>query len=951
MTGLAPARLRCEYRIEPLGIQVAQPRLSWIVESDERRQRQTAYQVLVADSREALDRDVGALWDSGRVETDDTATVYAGRALGSRQACYWTVRVWDREGRPSGWSAAARWTMGLLSAGDWRARWIGHDAPYAPLAGGAHAPARRSGRSAPRPDVLTLLRFAKRLVPRSLRWPVRKLVLRLARRLLTRRFARFDPVLVPCPYLRKPFAAPPPARATLYASALGIYEVHLNGRRVGDDYFVPGWTDYDRRVYYQTYDVTPLLHEGPNIIGAVVADGWYSGYVGPHGERCHYGVQPRLLVQLEIVGADGSTTTVATDPTWKATTGPHLEADFLMGETYDARKELDGWSEPGYDDTAWSAVAVDARPAPRLEAMPHPPVRRLAELRPVRMSTPTPGRYVYDMGRNFAGWVRLRVRGDAGTRVVLRFGERLNPDGTLYRTNLRHARATDTYVLRGAGDEAWEPRFTYHGFQYVELTGYPGTPDLETLTGIVAHSALLPAGEFRCSSELINTLHENIVWTQRANFVDIPTDCPRRDERLGWLGDAQVIARTALYNMDAASFFTKWLVDVADAQSVDGAYPDVAPRVRPTQDGSPAWADAGVIVPWTLYWFTGDPRVIETHYERMKTWVEYVRAGNPDLLWTRRTANNNGEWLAVDTRTPRAVLATAYFAYSTALLAKMAAAIGRADDAARYDVLSHAIKRAFTEAFVAPDGRIDGDTQTGYVLALHFELVPQALRARVARRLVDAIERAGGHLTTGFFGTAYLAPVLTANGYLDVAYRLLLKETLPSWGYCIRHGATSVWERWDGWTEEKGFQDPLMNSFSHYAFGSIGEWLVAAVAGIETDGPGFRRIVIRPRPGGGLGHARAHYESVNGRIAVAWRVEAGDFVLDVTIPANTRATLFVPTRDPDSLTEGGRSLRGATDIEAAGIEDGAVALKVGSGRYAFRAAAPTASQAPAAGPA
>ena len=927
MTALAPTYLRCEYRVDPLGIDVVTPRLSWILESDQRSERQTAYQVLVADSREALDSGGATLWDSGVVETDATRVVYAGRTLGSREACHWKVRVWDRDGRPSGWSAPAVWTMGLLAPEDWRARWIGYDAPYAPLTG-----------KAPRLRLQMLIVLAKRLMPSSLRWLIRKRLGPVVHAILTRRFAHFTPLLVPCPYVRKDFTVPAPGRATLYASALGIYELHLNGRRVGDDFFTPGWTDYSRRVYYQAYDVTPLLREGPNAIGAIVADGWYSGYVGSQGERCHYGVHPRLLVQLEITNADGSTTTIATDPTWRATTGPHLEADLLMGETYDARNELGGWTEPGYDAAAWSAVTVDAPLAPKLEAMPHPPVRRLKELKPVRMWAPAPRSHVYDMGRNFAGWVRLRVRGDAGTRIVLRFGERLNPDGTLYTANLRRARSTDTYVLKGAGDETWEPRFTYHGFQYVELTGHPGTPDLETITGIVAHSALPPAGEFGCSSELVNSLYENIVWTQRANFVDIPTDCPQRDERLGWLGDGQVFARTASYNMDVAAFLGKWLLDIADAQTSAGAYPDVAPRVRPTREGSPGWADAGVIVPWTLYRVYADERVVGAHFERMKTWIEYIREANPGLLWTKRTAGNNGEWLAMDDRTPKAVLATAYFAYSTSLVAKLAAALGRREDAARYDVLARAIKRAFTEAFVAPDGRIDGDTQTGYVMALHCDLVPETLRARVARRLVDAIERAGDHLTTGFFGTAYLAPVLTANGYLDVAYRLLLNETFPSWGSCIRRGATSLWERWDGWTEEKGFQDPIMNSFCHYAFGTIGEWLFTTVAGIDTEGPGFRRIIIRPRPGGALKHAWARYRSVSGLIAVSWRIEADTFALDVTIPANTSATVFVPTRDPESVTEGGRAVRDATDVRLAGTDGDAVKLSVGSGHYTFRAA-------------
>lgn len=938
MKKLTPTYLRCEYRVNPLGVDVVQPRLSWILESDERNQHQTAYRVLVADSREALEQDVGILWDSGRVETDHTTPLYGGQGLKSRQRCYWKVRVWDCERKSTDWSPAAFWTMGLLEREQWQAQWIGYDAPYAAVLRSGHVAIHEAAKPSLATRLFLVAKWlARRIAPASAWRGGNKILTRITHFIVMRRFARFEPVLPPCPYLRKEFTSGKPLRATLFASALGIYEVHVNGRRVGDDYFAPGWTDYNRRVYYQTYDVTSLLHEGENAMGAILSDGWYSGYIGPKGRRCYYGVHPRLAVRLEIEYADGSNATVLTDSTWKATTGPHLEADFLKGETYDARKELTAWTQPGYDDAAWTPVAIATGITASLQAMPHPPIRRLAEIKPIRMSAPKPGRYVYDMGRNFAGWVRLKVSGKAGTRVVLRFAERLNPDGTLYTANLRGARATDTYILKGAGEEEWEPRFTYHGFQYVELMGYPGTPDLETITGIVAHSAVPTAGWFDCSNGMVNALYENILWTQRANFIDIPTDCPQRDERLGWLGDAQVFARTATYNMDLLSFFSKWLVDVADAQSEEGAYPDVAPRCVATQDGAPGWADAGIICPWTVYWVYGEERIVEKHYARMKKWIEYIREANPDLLWARRNGHDHGEWLAMDAGTPRMLLATAYFAYSTSLLARMASAIGQAEDATKYTALSAEIKRAFNTAFVAADGRVNGDTQTGYALALHFDLLPEGSRGRSARLLVDAIERADGHLSTGFFGTAYLALALTANGYLDTAYQLLLNETCPSWGYWIRHGATSVWERWDGWTEEKGFHIPIMNSFSHYALGAIGEWLIATVAGIDTEGPGFKRIVIHPRPGGGLTHARAHYDSINGRISTHWRIEGGRFCLDVTIPANTTATVFLPTRHAESLTEDGRPVTRAGEIEIAGIEDGRVVLKIGSGRYRFSA--------------
>ena len=436
---------------------------------------------------------------------------------------------------------------------------------------------------------------------------------------------------------------------------------------------------------------------------------------------------------------------------------------------------------------------------------------------------------------------------------------------------------------------------------------------------------------------MVNKLYDNIVWTQRANFVDIPTDCPQRDERLGWLGDAQVFARTATYNMDLASLLGKWLVDVADAQSPEGTYPEVAPRWPGTRGGTPGWADGGIICPWIVYQVYGDRGVIEKHYDGMKQWIEYLREANQGLLWTNRTGHDLGDWLALDEGTPKDVLATAYFAYDSSLLARMAAVIGRTQDAQDYERLSQAIGAAFRRAYLAPDGRVKGGTQTCYALALHFGLVPEALRRGAAARLIEAIGARNGHLSTGFFGTAYLMYALSANEHLDSAYRLLLNDTFPSWGYWIRQGATSLWERWDGWTEEAGFQAPVMNSFCHYAFGSVGEWLLTTVAGIDTEGPGFKRLVVHPRPGGGLTYAKAHYDSVNGRAATYWRIEGEVFHLDVVIPTNTTATVFVPARDVESVTEGGQPVTAVEDIEVKGIEDHSVVLRVGSGRYRFRA--------------
>jgi alpha-L-rhamnosidase len=747
--------------------------------------------------------------------------------------------------------------------------------------------------------------------------------------------------LPPCPYLRTTFALPRPVRrARLYATARGVYELRLNGRRAGDAVLAPGWTDYGHRIQYQTYDVSDLLSAGDNALGAILGTGWYAGYIGWHGENKHYGVRPELLVHLIVEHDDGSTTTVVSDESWRVATGPIRYSDLLMGESYDARAELPGWDLPGYDDRGWQPVTAEPRDDVLLVADRAEPVRVIAELPPRSIAQRPPDLAIVDLGQNITGWVRLRVRGPAGTTVRLRFGERLNPDGTLYIENMRTAHQTDFYTLRGGDDETYEPRFTFHGFQYVEVTGYPGELTTDAITGRVVGSDLPTTGDFRCSNDMVNQLQRNIVWGQRGNFLSVPTDCPQRDERLGWLGDAQVFVRTSCFNAAAAPFWTKWLTDVADARSPEGAFPDVAPRLIVTTDGAPAWGNAGVIVPWTLYQCYGDRRLIEEHYEAMAAWLTYLQDANPDLLWTNRRGNDYGDWLAVGESTPKDLIGTAFFAQDARLLARMARAIGRTDDGARYDDLFARITSAFRAAYVDDTGRVAGDSQTAYALALAMDLLPSALRPAAARHLVANIARHDWHLTTGFVGVSHLCPVLTEAGYGDVAYRLLLNETFPSWGYMIARGATTMWERWDGWTEERGFQTPQMNSFNHYAFGAIGDWLYRYVAGIDLDPdrPGYEHVVVRPFPGGGLTHAGASYRSVRGLVASEWRRDGDTFLLTATIPANSTATVLVPTTSPASVTlvDEPTSTDDPSAPTVVGSDDERVTFGVGSGRYLFR---------------
>ena len=520
---------------------------------------------------------------------------------------------------------------------------------------------------------------------------------------------------------------------------------------------------------------------------------------------------------------------------------------------------------------------------------------------PAKITEPRPGVFVFDLGQNFAGFARLSVRGPVGRKITLRFAEVLNPDGTISTKNLRGARATDTYITNGEGDEFWQPRFTYHGFRYVEVTGHPGKPHNDTITGVVIGSNTPPAGSFECSNPMVNRLYENIVWTQRANFMSVPTDCPQRDERLGWMGDAEAFCRAATYNADVAAFFTKWLVDVDDAQTPGGEFADVSPRIVDLGGGVAAWADAGVICPWTIYQVYGDRRLLERHYPAMARWIEYCRRNSKDLL---RPAKGYGDWLSIEAETPKDVLATAYFAHSTELTAMAAKELGKTEDAKRYEGLFDEIKQAFNKAYVAPDGRIKGNTQTCYALALAFHLLPYEKRAAAAQYLGDDIKARGGHLSTGFVGTSQLMPVLSNNGYNATAYRLLLADTFPSWGYTIGSGATTIWERWDGWTAQKGFQDPGMNSFSHYAFGAVGQWMFQRAAGIDTAGPGFHDLLIDPQPDASLRWVKASYDSLEGRIGVKWQTAGKKLLVDVELPANTHARIRFPVSGSTTVEKG-----------------------------------------------
>lgn len=887
---LIPRYLTCEHRLNPLGIGVRRPRLSWTLVTDDphlRDARQTAYQIQVTT---ALD-DGAPVWDSGKVISDQSVLVrYAGPELKSAQRCYWRVRVWDADDRPSDWSEPAWWEMGLLDVADWHARWI--------------TPHNDGDLSQPQP----------------------------------------------CPLLRREFVLDGDVRsARIYATSLGLYELHLNGRRVGDAQLTPGWTSYRKRLQYQTYDVTDLLAQGSNAIGAILADGWYRGNIGFEGRRNFFGDRLALLLQLRVVYADGREALIVSDEQWRTAESPIRMAEIYHGETYDARLEQPGWDHPGFDDGAWRSVHILDHPKDILIAQIGPFVRCHEALEPVRIFTSPAGETIADLGQNMVGWVRLRVRGEAGMTVTLRHAEVLDQEGNFYTANLRSARQTVQYTLKGGGEEVYEPRFTFMGFRYVKIEGWPGELTPSDLTGIVVHSDIPPIGTFECSNPLINQLQHNIVWGQKGNFVDVPTDCPQRDERLGWTGDAQVFIRTACFNRDVAAFFTKWLGDLAADQQPDGRVPHVVPDVLSSDvgnlaGGSAAWADAAVICPWTIYLCYSDRDILEAQYDSMARWVNFMREQAGDrYLWT--TGFHFGDWL--DYRGPNPLLptpvtnneliATAFFAYCASLMHKIARVLGRQSDAEMYGQLFDKIKAAFNAEFVTPNGRVGAGSQTAYVLALHFDLLPEKLRPLAAQRLADEVRKADYHLTTGFVGTPYLCHVLTRFGYLDLAYELLNQESYPSWLYPVRKGATTIWERWDGIKPDGSFQDAGMNSFNHYAYGAIGDWLYRVVAGIEVDPdqPGYKHVLIQPRPGGGLTHVRASLRSPYGYLAVAWQLTADDFRLQVTLPPNSRATVSIPASRLAEVTESGKRLRHAPGLHAAKVKGDRVVVEIGSGHFEF----------------
>lgn len=875
--------LICEYKINPASVDVVNPRLSWKLISRKRNVRQTGYEIRVGTNAPALIKGRNLVWSTGKVVSDQSVHIYyGGPPLSSRQKVYWQVRVWNNKNEVSPWSMINSWKMGLLKPEDWSAHWIqSNDA--ADTTGGAS------------------------------------------------------------PMFRKVFMLAHKVKAAhLYISAHGLYEAQLNGKKIGDDYFAPGFTSYNKRLQYQVYDVTSGLQRGLNAFGVTLGDGWYRGYTYDRKKNV-YGKKLALLFQLEVLYTNGKRQVFVSDKSWKVAYGPIRSSSFFDGEVYDANREKRGWTMPAYKDDNWQPVKQNDLIKDHLIAAAGPPVKKQERFVPLKVLTTPEGDRVVDFGQNLVGWVQFNLKGKAGDTLRLFHAEVLDQKGNFYTKNLRTAKQEITYIFRGDSLETYEPHFTFQGFRYLKIAGYSGPVDSTNVVAYALYSDMDQTGKFSTSNPLVNQLQHNILWGQKGNFIDIPTDCPQRDERLGWTGDAQVFCRTATFNMDVAGFFTKWLKDLSADQIKGGAVPYVIPNVLDsTYSAASGWSDVATIAPWNIYLAYGDKQVLRQQYESMKAWVTYIQQHSRNNLWD--TGNHFGDWLfyaGTDyedgaAHTDKNLIAQAFYAHSTQLLINAARILDKEDDVKKYIQLLINIKKAFMSEYVTPNGRMISGTQTSYVLALNFDLLPENLRESAAKRLVQNIDGYDGHITTGFLGTPYICHVLTRFGYTDRAYDLLMNESYPSWLYPVKNGATTIWERWDGIKPDKSFEDPGMNSFNHYAYGAIGDWMYAVIAGINMDesAPGFHRMIIAPHPGGRLTHAAGELETQYGRIRSAWSVNEGKISIDITVPPNTTAQIVLPLVAGD-VTEGGASINTIKDLGNIKNNGDDIHLNAGSGSYHF----------------
>jgi len=891
---LVPAKLRCEYLDNPLGIDAAHPRLSWIDASSVRGDRQTAYRILVATDEGLLRKGRGDLWDSGKVGSDQTAQVsYAGCTLDSGERAWWSVQTWDKDGDPSSWSPPAFWETGLLAPGDWHGVWIARS-PYE----GVNAASR-----------------------------------------------------LPTPLLRRSFDLRGKVkRARAYILGLGYFELSVNGQRIGDHLLDPGYTAYDHRILYVTHDISSALHPGENAIGVALGNGWYDmPTVTKFGsERAPWRGTPRLLIEVQIEMTDGRTVTIDSDPSWKTSDSPVTFSSVYGGETYDARLEQPGWDRPGFDDKNWQqALPVDA-PRGKIVAQAMVPIALDQTIRPVAVTQPAPGVYLFDAGQDLSGNAEIALSGPAGTTVTLRYAEELTPDGRLNQAVLRDVVnhgppgqpfQTENYVLRGKGFEHWHSRFDYNGFRYVEVTGAPGPLTADNLTFRFFHSAAPKVSSFECSNPLLNKIWQSGRWSYLSNLMGIPTDCPQR-EKNGWTGDAQIAAEQGLFYADGITVYEKWMNDIADTQRESGLFSEVVPTAGYYGygvGGSPAWDSAFFLIPWYLYQYYGDSTALRSHYG------EYINYIN-NLLDRRRDGifdTGRPDWAPWKTRTPSGVTDMGYLYRDVRIVGATARLLGRTKDAEDSDKLANDIRLAFNKAYYHPDtGSYANGSQTALGCALYQGIVEPQNETRVMDNLVRNIMQDNqGHLDFGFLGAQYVLNTLTDHERADVAYTMVNQKTQPGWGWWIEQGATSLWEDWRGGDADGGIGG---HSRDHTFFGDVNAWMMKTLAGINPDpaAPGFKHIFIKPNPVGDLTWAKGSYDSVRGLITSEWHKEDNILWLSVTIPANTTATVFLPADAAETVRENGKPLAGAGGDKLTRFDAGSAEIEIGSGHYEFTSARP-----------
>jgi alpha-L-rhamnosidase len=894
MTPRPPVRLRCEYLTEPLGVDSPTPRLSWRVESPVRGDLPKACHVLVSSARELLQSDIGDFWDTDMIDAEKTpALEYAGEALQSCGRYFWKVRWWNREGLASPWSEPASFVTGFLYEGDWKPKWIG---------------ARQVREFQSKGTVLL-------------------------------GHAGADDTQACAVYLRREFALKEKAvLAMVFISGLGHYELRLNGEKVGANVLDPGWTDYKKKALYASHDVTSLVRD-KNAIGVILGNG---RHIKSYGYEA-----PKLTCRIEVESESGDRAVIFSDESWRTSSGPLQENGLYFGERYDARLLIDGWDQPGFDDRGWDkALAVSGYP---LVSQMMPPIRVTETLPPQSITRIASGAFVVDFGQNYTGWVRLRVDGPMGTEVRLRHAELLNDDGTLNFGPNENAEATDIYVLRGGGPEVHEPRFTYHGFRYVEMTGFPGEPGPGALEGCFVHSDVGRTGEFRSSNELINRVHRNTVWGQLSNLMSIPTDCPQRDERHGWLGDAHLSAEEAVYNFDMAAFYAKFLDDIRLAQKEDGSLPDVVPPYLPRlYPADPAWSSAYATLVWLLWEHYGDSRTISRHYASLKKYIDFL--GQSAERQIVRKLGKYGDWCppgsVVPKKTPVELTSTWYFYHDVLLVARMAAALGRREDAQQYAKLAESIKTAFNDTFLGESqyaairvSPVDNHpNQTANALPLYLDMVPPEKKDKVLESLIQSVVRLQDfHVDTGILGTRYILDVLTENGQAEAAYRMATQKSYPGWGYMLAEGATTLWERWEKLTGH------AMNSQNHIMLGSVDAWFYRVIAGLSPLLPGWKAVRVRPHVLGGMSFAEASIETVAGKVRSAWKKTEDSFSLEVTIPVGATGEVHIPFlwhgagifESGKLLWRAGHAVDPIPEVALAGDDAKRAVFKIGSGDYRF----------------